>query len=71
LNQLKKIKKLNLHGNLINTIEGLDALRLLEKLRIGDNPIPNELLKKCGGIDEKGYAYEPQKFVEHCKKMGD
>jgi hypothetical protein len=44
-------------------------LNKLKELRIGKNPISSEQLERCGGLDERGFAHEPLKFVNYCKKL--
>jgi len=67
LTTLTNLFNLNLYANSITTIEGLECLKNLKNLRIGNNPIPNEIIGRSGGIDKNGYALNPQKFVVFCK----
>ena len=66
LDNLTNLKSLHLVGNNITEIKGLQHLEQLESLQIGGNPIPQDVLNKLGGINKRGYAYDPQAFVEYC-----
>ncbi len=65
LEKLTELKNLNLFANQIKIIQGIESLDNLTKLRIGQNLIPKDVLEECGGIDEKGYAKNPIKFVDY------
>jgi hypothetical protein len=65
---LNKLRKLNLFGNNISEVKGLENLINLIELRIGNNPIPHEVLENCGGINSNGYANNPKLFVRFCIK---
>ncbi|MGV9172476.1 MAG: hypothetical protein ACOC35_07905 [Promethearchaeia archaeon] len=68
IHRLRYLKELNLNNNNISRIRGLEHLAHLEKLSLNDNPLPQSLLNRLGGLNDSGYANEPQKFVEYCKE---
>jgi len=68
IQQLISIKELDLSDNLISSIMGLENLSNLERFNIRGNKIPQNILDSLGGLDFLGYANEPRKFVEYCRK---
>ncbi len=68
MEKLTSLKHLILIDNQISEIQGLESLKELELLQIGVNPIDPQLFEKLGGLDEKSYANQPQKFVAYCRK---
>jgi len=62
------LKELNIANNMLKDLKGLGHLRNLKKLKIDGNKIPRYLLEGLGGIDDEGYAREPNKFVVYSKK---
>lgn len=64
LSGLGHLKTLDISGNQISQINGLGNLTSLKKLKISGNPISEDLIIHLGGVDSKGFAKEPQKFVE-------
>lgn len=65
LNDLSHLKTLDVSGNDISQIIGMGNLASLKKLKITGNPIPDDLIKHLGGVDSKGFAKDPQKFVDY------
>lgn len=68
LDALANLEILKLERNQISKITGLKNLEKLKSLRIKDNPIPESNLDQLGGLNPLGYAIDPQKFVQYCKK---
>ena len=66
LGNLINLQELNLNGNNISNINGLENLKNLNIFLIGENQISPEILNQLGGIDKKGIAIEPKKFIEYC-----
>ena len=62
------LKELNIANNMLKDLKGLGHLGNLKKLKIDGNKIPRYLLEALGGIDDDGYAREPNKFVVYSKK---
>lgn len=67
LHRLKYLKILDLRDNNLKDIFGLENLTNLNKLKLKGNLLPQRLLENLGGLDEKGDAAHPQKFVEYCR----
>ncbi|KKN22204.1 hypothetical protein LCGC14_0917630 [marine sediment metagenome] len=67
LGNLSNLNKLQLNNNNITEIKGLENSTELKILTLGGNPINPNLIEKLGGLDDKGYAYDPQKFVNYCR----
>ena len=67
INRIKQLKTLDLRHNNIREIRGLENLEHLTKLKLSGNPLPEALLEELGGLDKRGTAKNPQKFVEYCR----
>ncbi|MFX1569418.1 MAG: leucine-rich repeat domain-containing protein [Promethearchaeota archaeon] len=68
LNRLIKLRVLNLSNNLIREIKGLETLTNLKFLNLKGSQISNKLIEKLGGLNQRGEANTPQKFVEYCQQ---
>lgn len=68
LEKLTKLRVLNLSHNLITDIKGLESLTNLKFLNLKGNQFPTELIERLGGLNQRGDALNPQKFVEYCKE---
>ncbi len=66
LEKLTNLESLDLFGNQIFKIKGFEHQIKLKELRIGNNPIPQDIIEELGGLDKNGFANIPRKFVENC-----
>ena len=66
LENLTKLRVLNLSNNQINEIKGLESLTNLKFLNLEGNTILQDIIDKLGGLNPRGNANEPQKFVDYC-----
>lgn len=62
LEGLAKIRKLYLDSNQISQVKGLQDIEDLVYLRIGNNPIPLDVLEELGGLDGDA-AKDPNHFI--------
>ncbi len=69
LNNLKKLKALDLRNNNLDRIVGIGNLKELKKLRLRGNLINEDLIEHLGGLDRYGNAINPQKFVEYSRRI--
>jgi len=68
LGNLTKLRVINLSNNQIIDVKGLESLTNLKFLNLKNNQVPQKLIEVLGGINEKGNANYPQKFVEYCQQ---
>lgn len=70
LEYLSELTHLWLNGNPnLKELKGLNRLKRLSKLGIGNTAIPHNLIQSLGGTDNNYDANEPQKFVKYCQEM--
>jgi len=66
LESLKNLEHLDLTANKISELKNLEKLQNLKHFFISRNLIQSKLINNLGGLDQKGRAIYPQRFVEYC-----